>query len=130
MKLIFPAMPYFSRLRWVSLLKRLKTRKPVRRRSQREYRGLTNLLSVVGYYVQWDKDQNRPLFMGDTEKFVPERFRYRLMQVQQPAETVMVYADVNYTNLTSSGNDKWKNVKASPGVGYSNATDWVKAATE
>jgi uncharacterized protein (TIGR02599 family) len=95
--------------------------------SERVYRGLTNLLSVVGYYVKWGDDEERPLFMGDTEKHVPQRFRYRLMQVQQPAETVMVYADINYTELTAGGAGKPK-LKASPGLGFSGPTDWIHVA--
>jgi uncharacterized protein (TIGR02599 family) len=95
---------------------------------EREYRGLTNLLSVVGYYVQWGDDRAVPEFFGTSEKYVPKRFRYRLMQVQQPAETVMVYADRNYTNLTSGTNPITKNLKANPGVGYDGPTDWIHAA--
>jgi uncharacterized protein (TIGR02599 family) len=90
---------------------------------ERTYRGLTNLLSVVGYYVKWGEDESRPQFMGTTEKFAPKRNRFRLMQVQQAAETVMVYTDVNYTNLNAQG------LKASTGVGYSGPTDWVHVAT-
>jgi uncharacterized protein (TIGR02599 family) len=89
---------------------------------ERKYRGLTNLLSVVGYYVKWGEDTERPQFMGDNEKYAPKRNRYRLMQVQQPAETVMVYADENYTTLNAQG------LRANPGLGYKSATGWVHAA--
>lgn len=88
----------------------------------RRYRGLSSLLSVVGFYVKWDDDPVLPRFAERREDVVSKRWRFRLMQVQQPAETVMVYADSNYTNLTASG------AKASPGAGFAGATDWIKVA--
>jgi uncharacterized protein (TIGR02599 family) len=96
-------------------------------KQDRTYRGLTNLLSVVGYYVKWGEDENRPTFMGANEKFAPKRNRFRLMQVQQPAETVMVYADINYTELLVARPNQ-SALSASPGKGYTGPTDWIHVA--
>ena len=51
----------------------------------KKYRTLSNLLSATGYYVKWGKDQNLPPFI--TTALVPDRYRYRLMEVIQPAES-------------------------------------------
>lgn len=86
------------------------------------YRGLTNLISVTGFYVRWDEERTLPQFLSRDET-IDKRKRFRLMQVQQPAETMMVYTDSNYTILNEAG------LAARPGQGYKNATDWIKVAT-
>jgi uncharacterized protein (TIGR02599 family) len=90
--------------------------------AEREYRSLTNLLCAVGYYVQWGEDKMLPPFMGTGEEVVPKRFRYRLMEVQQPAELAMFYFDKNYTILDGYG------MTARKGVGFPLPTDWIKVA--
>ncbi len=86
----------------------------------RKYAGLSNLLSVVGYYVAWGPDTNIPNFLTTQSDFYASRYRYRLMQVMQPAESLMVYNSVNYTK-----SDKLPGIDQSK---YVNPTDWIKAA--
>lgn len=90
----------------------------------KRYRGMTNLLSACGFYVRWDEDASIPDFMGANEKYAPSRMRFRLMEVRQPAERLMLYADQNYTTVRSDPTTK----DAKPGVGYPGATDWLKVA--
>ncbi len=88
--------------------------------ASKKYAGLSNLLSVVGYYVAWAPDANVPSFLTKQSDYNASRHRYRLMQVLQPAESVMVYNSVNYTtSLSLSGIEQSK---------YVNPTDWIKAA--
>jgi uncharacterized protein (TIGR02599 family) len=91
-------------------------------KGERRYRGLSNLLSAVGFYVEWDGAEVLPEFMGTGEKYVYPRFRFRLKRVQQPSEGLMVFADYNYTMLNNSG------MNARPGIGLAKATDWIKVA--
>ena len=51
----------------------------------KKYRTLSNLLSVAGYYVKWGTDQSVPPFIKPP--LFPDRYRYRLMEVIQPAES-------------------------------------------
>jgi len=88
--------------------------------TQREYAPLSSLLSVVGYYVKWEKDTSLPSFMHGQYNAAEDRYRYRLMEVMQSGETNMVYNSVNYTAIS--------NMAVSPNSPYKNATDWVQVA--
>lgn len=55
----------------------------------KKYRTLSNLLSATGYYVKWGIDDKRPPFI--TSVGIPDRYRYRLMEVIQPAESFGVF---------------------------------------
>ncbi len=99
----------------------------------RQYRALSNLLSVVGYYIVWDEDRTLPKFItpdltNPDKNLVPRRYRYRLMEVLQPGEAMMVYNNVNYTNIKfdSAGNVIGSSTPASP---FKLPTDWVRVAT-
>ncbi len=99
--------------------------------SKRKYRFLTGLMNVCGYYIQWGEDARVPAFLKadfDSDK-INRRYRYRLMEVAQPAETVSIYNNPWYTKPKG----KTKNFVASPNAGASSkpyllATDWVKVA--
>lgn len=99
----------------------------------RQYRALSNLLSVVGYYIKWDEDLNLPRFIlpnaatPDTA-LVPRRLRYRLMEVIQPGETMMVYNNINYTNLKYSDTGVLTEPSPTPSP-FKLPTDWVRVAT-
>ncbi len=69
----------------------------------RKYRSLSNLLSVVGYYVKWGVDENVPAFV---KPHVSDKYRYRLMEAVQPSESF----SVNNT------------------LAFPKATDWIHAA--
>jgi uncharacterized protein (TIGR02599 family) len=88
--------------------------------AQRKYGSLNNLLSVVGYYVEWNEDTSNPAFIADLPDRVPKRFRYRLMEVIQPAEYNMVYNNVNYTTITD--------LPVSPPSPYTSPRDWISVA--
>ncbi len=99
----------------------------------RQYRSLSNLLSVVGYYIVWDEDRFLPKFItpdlaNPDKNLVPRRYRYRLMEVMQPGEAMMVYNNINYTNLKfdNNGNVTTSSTPASP---FKLPTDWVRVAT-
>lgn len=57
------------------------------------YQGLENLLNTWGYFVEFGSDQNlRPTPLPAT---LPLRWRFRLMELMQPAEQLTLY---KYTN--------------------------------
>jgi uncharacterized protein (TIGR02599 family) len=87
---------------------------------QRKYRALNNLLSVVGYYIEWDEEKNMPDFLTSNEALSQKRYRYRLMEVIQPAEMNMVYNNTNYTF-----SDRVTGIPQSP---YKDSRDWVRVA--
>ena len=69
---------------------------------------LDNFLSAVGYYVEWGADSTRPAFLDSMTPKMPQRYRFRLMQVRQEGEDMAIYA------MKDAGNFK--------------LTDWIKAA--
>ncbi len=101
--------------------------------SVRQYRSLSNLLSVVGYYIKWGEDLNLPKFIlpnvatPDTA-LIPRRLRYRLMEVAQPGEAMMVYNNVNYTNLKFDNAGSVTST-SNPASLFKLPTDWVRVAT-
>jgi uncharacterized protein (TIGR02599 family) len=57
------------------------------------HRNLQSLLNCVGYYVEFDSDQQqRPQFLVDESKIAAPRWRYRLMEFKQPSEEMATYA--------------------------------------
>jgi uncharacterized protein (TIGR02599 family) len=55
-----------------------------------QYRAFENLLSTWGYYLEYYNDQeSRPDFLTTDE--MPLRWRYRLMELHQPAEVNKIY---------------------------------------
>lgn len=97
----------------------------------RQYRALSNMLSVVGYYIKWGDDTTLPKFItptSDPEKnLVPRRFRYRLMEVVQPGEQMMVYNNINYTNLKYSDTGILLTKSPTPSP-FTLPIDWVRVA--
>lgn len=79
----------------------------------RSYRSLSNLMSVAGYYVKWGKDDRVPSFITNAD-----RYRFRLMQVFQPGETVAIYNNDNYNKIA----EKY------PGNANDDMLDWLKIA--
>lgn len=86
----------------------------------KKYRTLSNLLTAAGYYVKWGKDQNLPPFIT-----LPDRYRYRLMEVIQPTESL----GVNDTVRLPKAND-WiqtaLGLKSLPGSSDPNAPAGTK----
>ena len=62
------------------------------------YEGMENLLNACGYYVEYNGDERRPVFLDSLDPAVEKRYRYRLMQFTQPAQSLAVYN-------TTQGND-------------------------
>jgi uncharacterized protein (TIGR02599 family) len=59
---------------------------------------LQNLLNVTGYFLEYGSDKNdRPLFLRTGEARLAERWRTRLMEFQQPTESLQLY------RVTSAG---------------------------
>jgi len=61
---------------------------------------LTNILNAVGFFLEFGSDENlRPDFLaGQTD--IPFRYRYRLMQMQQPSENLQIYTPDATTGRT------------------------------
>jgi len=52
---------------------------------------LTNILNAVGFFLEFGSDENlRPDFLAGLTN-IPLRYRYRLMQMQQPSENLEIY---------------------------------------
>lgn len=52
---------------------------------------LTNILNAVGFFLEFGSDENlRPDFLAGLTD-IPLRYRYRLMQMQQPSENLQIY---------------------------------------
>jgi len=89
--------------------------------AQRKYSYLNNLLSVIGYYIEWNEDTSVPNFIANSAtQIVPKRYRYRLMEVIQPGEYNMVYNNSNYTTIP--------NASVSPASPYATPRDWIPCA--
>lgn len=73
-----------------------------------KYDRLDNMLSVIGYFVEWADDSSRPPFLSNASSGVPPRYRFRLMQARQEGEDMALYG------MKAIGNYK--------------STDWIKAA--
>lgn len=72
-----------------------------------DFQGLNKLLNAVGYYIEFNDDKReRPAFLSSTPGTL--RYRYRLMQITQPAENLAIY------NPTASSN-AWFNVAIANG---------------
>jgi uncharacterized protein (TIGR02599 family) len=78
----------------------------------KRYRALNSLLSSVGYYIKWGEDETVPAFIRNQSGLMPERFRFRLMEVIQPAESLSIYLDPEVFNATI----------------YQKSTDWIQVA--
>ncbi len=56
----------------------------------KEYAGFENLLCAWGYFVEFSSDKDfRPAFLPETT--FPPRYRYRLMELRQPAESNEIF---------------------------------------
>ena len=80
--------------------------------AHRKYRALNSLLSVVGYYIQWGRDETVPEFIKMQPALNPDRYRFRLMEVIQPAESLGIFLDGEVAQQTP----------------YTKATDWIQVA--
>lgn len=61
------------------------------------FTGLDNLINTWGYYVEFRDDATtRPAFISPT--LVPARYRYRLMELMQPSNSLSVYANPTTKN--------------------------------
>jgi uncharacterized protein (TIGR02599 family) len=76
-------------------------------------RDANSLLSAVGYYIKWGEDEDRPSFISLIPSY-PKRYRYRLMQLQQPSEGLGLFY-----NFFENPNP--------PGV-LTKTTGWIKTA--
>jgi uncharacterized protein (TIGR02599 family) len=88
---------------------------------KRKYRNLNNLLSNVGYFVEWREDKTLPDFIQSEPSLSQPKYRFRLMEVIQPGETNMIYNNSNYTKIPS--------VAVTPASPYTGPRDWIYAAT-
>ncbi|MBC8001055.1 MAG: Verru_Chthon cassette protein C [Opitutaceae bacterium] len=67
------------------------------------YRDLPNLVNPVGYFVEFANDASeRPAFLQSAG--LPDRYRYRLIEVVQPAQDFKGYPALTDTDLTNDSN--------------------------
>jgi uncharacterized protein (TIGR02599 family) len=78
----------------------------------KKYRALNSMLSAVGYYIQWGRDESVPDFIKAQPGLLPDRYRFRLMEVIQPAESLGIFLDGEVTQSTP----------------YRKTTDWIQVA--
>ncbi len=77
-----------------------------------KYRALGSLLNTCGYYIEYGSDEEtRPGFLAELGDRIPIRYRYRLMEVVQPAELFNVY---KHTLPTGQDADNDYSGKAGP----------------
>ncbi len=68
------------------------------------FQGLENLINSWGYFVEFNSDkQFRPPFLENVKPPITERFRFRLMEVMQPANRFTLYSKTS--NLSYAGRD-------------------------
>ena len=80
----------------------------------KEFGGLDNLLNTWGYYVEFNnEDDFRPPFVNSMNPPIPDRYRYRLMELMQPSNEMELYS------LTAGG--------TGTATTYT-STDWIKNA--
>ncbi|MDQ3624380.1 MAG: hypothetical protein M3463_18120, partial [Verrucomicrobiota bacterium] len=61
-----------------------------------EFRGLDNLINTWGYFLEFNSDlESAPGFLRAqiASNKLPERWRYRLMELMQPSETLLTYRE-------------------------------------
>jgi len=60
--------------------------------TQLKYKEFPNLLNAWGYFVEFGSDSSdRPAFVNSLENKPRERFRFRLMEFNQPTERLQIY---------------------------------------
>ncbi len=78
-----------------------------------EFSGLGNLLNTWGYYVEFDNEEKfRPQFVNTLSPKLPDRYRFRLMELMQPSNEMSLYNETAGRPAT-----------APPYV----STDWIKS---
>lgn len=66
-----------------------------------DYTGLDRLLNTCGYYIEWNSDlRQRPPFLANLTPPIPERYRFRLMELIEPSDKLSVY---KYTSGLKTG---------------------------
>jgi uncharacterized protein (TIGR02599 family) len=69
--------------------------------------GLTQLLNVCGYYLEFGPDPSLPAFYTSALGYRP-RYRYRLMELVAPAENNSIYSyTASPANLSNVNSTKW-----------------------
>lgn len=72
----------------------------------KDFEGLENLLNTWGYYVEFNEDR-RPAFLKDIPEPPPKRYRYRLMEMMQPSNSLTIYSLIEaWRKANSSSPDK------------------------
>ena len=69
------------------------------------YANLQSLLNTWGYYIQFDSDsQTRPVFMNTTPNSPALRYRFRLMELMEPSDSLTLYSYTNGKTVYSGTN--------------------------
>jgi uncharacterized protein (TIGR02599 family) len=62
----------------------------------KDFGGLDNLLNTIGYYVEFNREV-RPPFMDSMSATIPQRYRYRLMELIEPSNELTIYSKTSST---------------------------------
>lgn len=55
------------------------------------YRNLDSLLATCGYFIEFGTEADRPTFINTLTPTLPDRYRYRLMEMTIPAEHLTIF---------------------------------------
>ena len=55
------------------------------------YRNLDSLLATCGYFIEFGVESNRPAFIDTLTPPLPDRYRYRLMEMTIPSEHLTIF---------------------------------------
>ena len=76
--------------------------------AQKDWKGLGTLLNSWGYYVEFGDDSTaRPTFLNSGSSGVDSRMRFRLKELQVPAEQMRTYALKLNTQTTKARVQEW-----------------------
>ena len=56
------------------------------------YRNLDSLLATCGYFIEYGVDADRPAFINTMSPKLPDRYRFRLMEMTIPSERLTTFA--------------------------------------
>jgi len=71
---------------------------------------LSNLLNACGYFIDYSSDKNdRPNFLKQSagQNTPPERWRFRLLELEEPTESLQIYADGTPSKAAPKDLRKW-----------------------
>jgi len=76
--------------------------------SSANYADLENLLNTCGYFIEFgDDSRSRPAFLNGASPIVPLRYRFRLMEMVEPSESLTLYTYTSGSGNTTYSGKEW-----------------------